>query len=66
MVQESLQQITVRFVTDEPLSDDQKSAFVELIQKALGYEFDLEILDQRDDLPSQPNGKFEEFISKVV
>ncbi len=66
MVQESLQQITVRFVTDEPLSQDQKSAFVALIQKALGYEFDLEILDQRDDLPSQPNGKFEEFISKVA
>ncbi len=66
VIQETLERITVRFVTDEPLSHDQKAAFTRLIQKSLGYEFELEILDQRDDLPRLTNGKFEEFISKVA
>lgn len=65
MIQETVERITVRFVTDEPLTADQKTAFTGLVQKALGYEFEMEILDQRDNLPRQPAGKFEEFISKV-
>lgn len=65
MIQETVQRITVRFVTDEPLTQSQKSAFTQLIQEALGYPFELEILDQRENLPRLPNGKFEEFISKV-
>ena len=52
-------------VTDEPLLDTQKAALTDLIQTKLGYEFELEILDQRIDLPRQAGGKFEEFISKV-
>ena len=66
MIQETLERITVRFVTDEPLTVEQKIAFTALLQKALGYEFALEILDQRDNLPRQPGGKFEEFISTVT
>jgi phenylacetate-CoA ligase len=66
MIQETLEQITVRFVTDEPLSIEQKTAFTTLVQKALGYEFELDIQDQRDNLPRQPGGKFEEFISRVT
>ena len=65
LIQETVERITVRFVTDEPLTADQKTAFTDLLQKALGYEFDMEIIDQRDRLPPQPGGKFEEFISKV-
>ncbi len=65
MIQETTERITVRFVTDEPMNVDQKAAFTSLIQKKLEYEFELEILDQRENLPRQPGGKFEEFISKV-
>ena len=65
MVQETLERIVVHCVTDEPLTDSQKTALIELIQSKLGYEFALEILDQRNDLPRQPGGKFEEFISNV-
>jgi phenylacetate-CoA ligase len=65
LIQETVERITVRFVTDEALTPDQKAAFTDLLQKALGYEFELDILDQRDRLPLQPGGKFEEFISKV-
>jgi len=65
MVQETLERIVVHCVTDEPLLDTQKAALTDLIQTKLGYEFELEILDQRNDLPRQAGGKFEEFISKV-
>ncbi len=66
MVQETLQRITVRIVTDEPLKKEQKNTITDRVQLALGYEFEVIILDQRDDLPRLPNGKFEEFISKVA
>ena len=65
MVQETLERIVVHCVTDEPLLDTQKAALTDLIQTKLGYEFELEILDQRNDLPRQASGKFEEFISNV-
>jgi phenylacetate-CoA ligase len=65
MIQETPERITVRFVTDERLNVDQKAAFTRLIQRKLGYDFELEILDQSEDLPRQPGGKFEEFISRV-
>ena len=65
MIQESLERISVHFVTDQPLSDEQKTALTHLIQQKLGYEFEMDIIDQREDLPRQPNGKFEEFISRV-
>jgi len=65
MIQESLERISVHFVTDQPLSDEQKLALTHLIQQKLGYKFELDIVDQRQDLPRQPNGKFEEFISRV-
>ena len=60
-----MDRIVVRFVTDDPLTTDQKTAFTGLLQKALGHEYEMEILDQRDNLPRQPGGKFEEFISRV-
>jgi len=65
MIQETLDRITVRFVTDRPLDDDEKVALTNLIQQKLGYEFDLTILEQAENFPRQPNGKFEEFISRV-
>jgi len=65
MIQETVERITVHFVCDEPLSEAQKTAFTRHIQKALGYEFELEILDQREDLPRQPGGKFAEFVCRV-
>jgi phenylacetate-CoA ligase len=39
MVQETLERIVVRCVTDEPLLDTQKAALTDLIQTKLGYEF---------------------------
>lgn len=66
MIQETRERITVHFVTDEALNADQKAAFTRLIQKKLEYDFDLEILDQREDIPRQPSGKYEEFVSRVA
>lgn len=66
MVQETLERISVRIVTDEPLTDEQRTTITRRVQQALGYDFDINILDQRDDLPRLPNGKFEEFMSKIA
>ncbi|TDJ22751.1 MAG: phenylacetate--CoA ligase family protein [Gammaproteobacteria bacterium] len=66
MIQETTERITVRFVTDEALNADHRAAFTRLIQTKLGYDFELEILDQREDIPRQPSGKYEEFVSKVA
>ena len=66
MIQETRERITVHFVTDEALNADQKAAFTRLIQKKLEYDFELEILDQREDIPRQASGKYEEFVSKVA
>jgi hypothetical protein len=38
LTQETVGRITVRLVTDETLTPDQKIAFTDLPQKALGYE----------------------------
>jgi F0F1-type ATP synthase delta subunit len=66
MVQETLERISVRIVTDEPLTDEQRTTFTRRVQQALGYDFDVNILDQRDDLPRLANGKFEAFKSKIA
>jgi hypothetical protein len=66
MIQETRERITVHFVTDEALNADQKAAFTRLIQKKLEYDFELEILDQREAIPRQPSGKYEEFVSRVA
>jgi phenylacetate-CoA ligase len=66
MVQETLQRVTVRFVTEQPLTPEQKSALADVVQDALAYPFELEIIDQREYFPRQAGGKFEEFISRVA
>ena len=66
MVQETLERVTVRFVTEQPLTLEQKSALAEIVQDALAYPFELEIIDQREYFPRQAGGKFEEFVSRVT
>jgi phenylacetate-CoA ligase len=62
MIQHSPQRIECKLVVDTPLTQDQESRYANLIKKNLGHDFDIE-LTYHQDIPRQPNGKFEEFIS---
>lgn len=62
MIQHDLKKIECKLVVDNPLTPDQKNRYSKLIKKNLGYPFDIE-LTFHSDIPRQPNGKFEEFVS---
>ena len=65
LVQETRQLITVNLAADALLTDSQKAELTALIHTKLGYPFELDIQDQLEDLPMQPNGKFEEFVCRA-
>lgn len=65
MVQETPARIEVRLLSEAPLSPAQEAALGAVINENLGYPFELRFTAFADRLPTGPNGKFEEFISKV-
>lgn len=65
LVQKSLEEIEMKVVAAASLGDDQKQALIEVVQKALGYPFRIDITEHEGRLPIGKNGKFEEFVSLI-
>jgi len=64
IVQKSLATVETKLVTAAPLTADQRTAFIDAVQKALGYPFEIEI-SYHTALPRSAGGKYEDFISLV-
>lgn len=64
-VQHAIDAIELRFVTDEPLDDNQQARLVAIAAGAMGCEFRFRLTQSRTRLPIGPNGKFEEFVCRV-
>jgi phenylacetate-CoA ligase len=65
LVQETVDTVRARFATDAPLSDEERAGLTAFIQETLGYPFQVVIEEQRESIPRQPGGKYEDFISLV-
>jgi phenylacetate-CoA ligase len=63
-VQQTRDQIEVRFVADRPVVPAEEACLKAIIQEALGHPFDLSFV-YLDEIPRSAGGKFEEFISKL-
>ena len=64
VIQHDRENIEYKIMIDAPLTPEQESAFLDIVQTALGSEFKISI-NVVDDFPYAKNGKFEEFICKV-
>ena len=63
-VQNTREQIEVRFVVDRPLTSGEEDALKAVILERFGHPFELSFV-YLDEIPRSASGKFEEFISKV-
>lgn len=64
LIQHTPRKLEYKIVAETPLTPDQEKRYLALMKKDLGYPFDITIT-YHEDIPRQPNGKFEEFISYV-
>ena len=55
-----------RCYTEEPLTEAQRVGLIELVQQALGYPYDMDLIEYRQPLPTTARGKFQEFICEIV
>lgn len=62
MVQHSLEQLELRLVVSQPLSLQQQTALIQLIQQVLAYPFRVNFRYFPECIPRGPGGKFEEFL----
>ena len=65
LIQQTLEDIEVRFVVDRPLTGDDEARLTRVIQASLGYPFRLSFVYFPDEIPGGKGGKFEEFVSKL-
>jgi len=65
LIQRSREKIEVRLVADIPLTAEQEMRLIDLIQKSLGYPFELKLVYFDEKIPRGKGGKFEEFICEV-
>lgn len=63
-IQHSLHEIELKVVVNPRYTAEQEAQFVKIHQRNFGYPFNIRIT-YHDDIPSGPQGKFEEFISLV-
>jgi phenylacetate-CoA ligase len=61
LIQRSRENVEVRLVADAPLTSEQEKQMSDLIQKALGYPFELNFVYFQERIPLGRRGKFEEF-----
>ena len=66
MIQHSLGEVELRVVTAAPLTLSQEDGLRQIARKALGHPFTIRITGSRERLELGGNGKFEEFISRVI
>ena len=65
IIQRSLEELEVNFVTDRDLTDGEEARLGAMIIESLGHPFRLNIACVREDFPRAPNGKFEEFVCAI-
>lgn len=66
VIQHTRTEIELKVFTEEPLTEDQEQGLIKLVQGGLGWPYDMRITQYRHRLPTTANGKFQEFICKVV
>ncbi len=66
VVQETVNLVEVRFVSETPVTPEQEAALRTLIQTSLEHPFEVKFTYFGGRIPRGTNGKFEEFISKVA
>ena len=64
LVQKNLQQIEARLVMPRPLTPDEQAQMIPILQKSLGYAFQISF-SYHDEIPRSASGKFEDFISEI-
>ena len=64
-VQNSLEEIELKLVTQRPFTEEEKVKVAHLMQDYLGHPFRI-MCTFHADIPKGPTGKFEEFMCKVV
>ena len=64
-VQHSVEEVEMKLVVETPLTGAQEEEMRALIVESLGHPFKI-TLSYHGDIPRAPNGKFEEFVSKVA
>jgi phenylacetate-CoA ligase len=65
MVQHSLERIELRLVTERPLTSDEEAALRAHLHTILKFQFAIDFSYHQGRLQTGPNGKFEEFVSKI-
>ena len=65
MVQHSLERIELRLVTERPLTGDEEDALRTHLHTILKFQFAIDFSYHQGRLQTGPNGKFEEFVSKI-
>lgn len=66
LIQTALDHIEFKVVTDEAISKAQEDGLVKIVQTALKHPFKVTVTQFRHRLPSGANGKFEEFVCRIV
>lgn len=66
VIQTALDRLELRVSCDSPLSTTARKRLPEIVREALGYPFEVDLVEFRDRLPLGPNGKFEEFICRIA
>lgn len=66
LVQHSLEQLELRLVVSQPLTAQQQTELVQLVQQALDYPFALRFSYFAERIPGAPGGKFEEFLCSIA
>ncbi len=66
MIQHKIDEIELRVVTTDPLTTAQENGLRQITQKALGHPFQIHIHRSAERFPISNNGKFEEFISRII
>ncbi len=65
VIQRTLQDMEARLLVDSPLSAEVESRLRHALQSAMGHPFHISFVYFSDELPRQPGGKFEEFVSRL-
>ena len=64
--QKTVTSMEFRCFTEEPLTEAQRAGLIALVQEALDYPYELDLIEYRQPLPTTTRGKFQEFICEIV
>ena len=65
IIQHSVERLEIRLVCERPLSEREERDLARSIAQSLGHDFAMDFRYFDEDVPAQPNGKFELFICRI-